>query len=326
MVEVNLIKNKIIDSIKKRGPSLPIQIAKEIGINSLFTSAFLSELADENKIKVSSLKVGGSPLYFLEGQEEKLEKFHTYLPAKEIEAFLLLKNNKILKESEQEPAIRVALRSIKDFAVSFKNEEEHYWRYTLITEPEVIEMFVQKPKEIPEENTIKIDEKKEIIEIKPEISKPEEIKIEPIKKQEEKVMVKKIVRHKEKILEPKSEFNNPLVIKTIEKPKKEKPKSEFVLKAIEFINKNGFRIIEEKEHKAKEYLAIIQTDSSLGPTDYLTQAKNKRIISESDLKNLLSNAQSIPLPALIIYTGEINKKAREYIKKYYSILKAKKLE
>ena len=108
------------------------------------------------------------------------------------------------------------------------------------------------------------------------------------------------------------------------KPKKQKPKSEFVLKVIDILNKN-FRIIEEKNSKAKEYNCIIQIKSNLGPINFLTQAKDKKKISETDLKKLLSNAQKIPLPAFMIYTGELSKKAIEYAKKYYSILKTKKI-
>src|SRR3989344_5530 len=123
-MQSNSNHEKIIEVIKRKGPSLPIQISKEVGLSSLFISAFLSELAGEKRLKISHLKVGGSPLYFLEGQEEQLEKFYNYMPPKEAEAFLLLKEKKILKDAEQKPAIRIALRSIRDFAVGFKKDEE----------------------------------------------------------------------------------------------------------------------------------------------------------------------------------------------------------
>ena len=78
-MEINEIHKKITDFLKSKGPGLPIQIAKEINQSSLFVSAYLSELADEKTIKISHLKVGGSPLYFLPGQEQLLEKFHKFL-------------------------------------------------------------------------------------------------------------------------------------------------------------------------------------------------------------------------------------------------------
>jgi len=281
MIDTNETQGKIINILKEKGPSLPIQIANEIGISSLFISAFLSELANEKRIKISHLKVGGSPLYFLQGQEEKLEPFHKYLHPKEAEAFLLLKKAQILKDSEQEPAIRVALRSIRDFSIGFKKQDEIYWRYMLASESE-IKPLQKKPKSIKKQIKSQKPSKKQI-----------------------------------------TTFQNPLILQS-KKQKKQKPKSEFVLK-ITNILKTNFKILEEKDYKAKEYNCIIQINSNLGPINFLTQAKDKKTISEADLKKLLSNAQKIPLLAFMIYTGKLSKKAEQYTKEYYSVLKVKKI-
>ena len=66
-------RNKILSILRLKGPSLPVQIARETGLNSLFAGAFLSELASDKSIKISMMKVWGSPLYFLPGQESQLE-------------------------------------------------------------------------------------------------------------------------------------------------------------------------------------------------------------------------------------------------------------
>ena len=79
MIKQNETHDKIVLVLEEKGPSLPIQISKEIGMSSLFISAFLSELTNEKRINVSHLKVGGSPLYFLNGQEEQLENFYKFL-------------------------------------------------------------------------------------------------------------------------------------------------------------------------------------------------------------------------------------------------------
>jgi hypothetical protein len=161
------IKGKIISILRRNGPGLPVHIAKEIESSILFTSAFLSELASEKKIKISYMKVGNSPLYYLSGQESLLEKFSHYLKSKEKDAFVLLKEKKIIKDSEQDPAIRVALREIKDFAVPFKKNDEIFWRYFTIPTTEF--KITEKPKKIEKkkkEKTLDIfDEsgKKEII-------------------------------------------------------------------------------------------------------------------------------------------------------------------
>jgi len=302
MIEQNETHDKIVQVLEEKGPSLPIQIAKEIGMSSLFISAFLSELTNEKRIKVSHLKVGGSPLYFLADQEEQLEKFYKYLHPKESEAFILLRKNKILKDSDQEPAIRVALRSIRDFSVGFKKDEEIYWRYILIPEQE-IEQILSPKQEIREI-------KKEVIK-KPKIPQPKPT-----------VAVQQQTKTNESL---RTEFHNPLAAPTEIKPKKEKPKSEFVAEVINHIN-SKYQIIEEKEYKPKEYNCLIQINSDLGPIQFLTQAKEKKSVSETDLKKLLSTAQAIPLPALFIYTGKLSKKAQEYAEKYSSILKIIKMD
>src|SRR3989338_11381770 len=102
-------KERIIEVIKKNGPELPVRVASAIGNNNIFTAAFMSELVGEQKLKLSNMRVGGSPLYYISGQEEQLQKYTEYLNHKEKEAFHLLKKEAILEDSEQEPAIREAL-------------------------------------------------------------------------------------------------------------------------------------------------------------------------------------------------------------------------
>ena len=156
--DTSQLKEKILSTLRKRGPSLPVHIAGEIEMSALFASAFLSELFSEKRIKISNMKVGNSPLYFLSGQEPMLERFSQHLKSKEKDAFILLKEKKFLKDDEQEPAIRVALRAIKDFAIPFKKDEQIIWRYLTVPEVELKE----KSKKIK-----KIEEKLDIFDKKP---------------------------------------------------------------------------------------------------------------------------------------------------------------
>jgi hypothetical protein len=357
MVDVNEVKNRIVNFLKLHGPSIPIQIAKDLKTNSIFTSAFLGELLDEKRIKTSTLRVGGTPLYLLAEQSHLLENFQKFLHPKEQEAFNLLKNSKILKDSEQQPAIRVALRSIKDFAIPFKKDNEIHWRYLTVSEKEVISLLEpdknksesiekkEEQKEIAEKPVETKEEPKEIEKLKETIEKPIEIKEEQKEivekpkeiieksieiKEKPKIIIEKPKLekvHSKKIDESKTlaEFNNPLIIKQEPKPVKIRPKSEYVEKVIRFLEKNNFKIIEEKEYRNKEYNCIAQLDTNLGPINFLTQSKDKKTIPDSDLDKLLRSAQEIPLPALFIYPGGLSKKAIEYQQKYYSILKTKKI-
>ncbi len=113
-----LDKTKILSFIREKGPVIPRDISKQFGGDTFITGAVLSTMADSKELRISHAKVGGSPVYYLSGQEEKLSLLYQYLPGKEKEAYTLLKEMKLIKDSTAEPAIRVALRNIKDFAKS----------------------------------------------------------------------------------------------------------------------------------------------------------------------------------------------------------------
>ena len=103
----------ILAIVREKGPILPVHVSKEINDNILMTSARLSELLTAKQIKISNLKVGGSPLYYFSGQEGKLQNFVDNLGYLEKKAYSLLENNHVLKYCAQEPAVRVYLRHIK---------------------------------------------------------------------------------------------------------------------------------------------------------------------------------------------------------------------
>ena len=203
ITDASEIKQKILYFIKMNGPSLPVRISREIKSDTLFTSAFLSELFNEKVIKMSDMRIGSSPLYFIEGHEFMLENFSHYLKSKEKEAFGLLKEKSFLKDSEQNPAIRVALREIKDFAIPFKRENGVIWRYFLIPESE----FKKGQTEVKEEEK----PEKEII----EVEKPLEI---PKRARGKRKTAKKKSEEKEKFFDIVKQFisKNSIELKDIE--------------------------------------------------------------------------------------------------------------
>src|SRR3989338_5650349 len=140
-VNVGQLKDKILGLIKLKGPSLPVQVARGINVELLFTGAFISELYNEKRIKMSDMRVGSSPLYYLEGQENMLENFIEHLNVREREAFLALKKDKILEDDALTPVMRVALRAIKDFAVHLKirvkDNDKIFWKYFLLKDEDV---------------------------------------------------------------------------------------------------------------------------------------------------------------------------------------------
>jgi len=148
MIDVQEKKNKIISFLEINGPSLPVRIAKNIIMDPVFASAILSELLSANQIKMSHLKIGSSSLYLLPGQEQKLEEHTENLKSIENDAYTKLREKKVLYDEKETPAIRVALRSIKDFATPFKFEEKIMWKY-IFTPKEEIEIILNPNKEEP---------------------------------------------------------------------------------------------------------------------------------------------------------------------------------
>ena len=133
-------QDKILSLVRLKGPLLPSQINKELNTNVLFASAMLSELVDRKQLKLSHAKIGGSPVYFMEGQEHRLEMLYGYLHEKLKKAYDLLKNDKVLNDAEQEPVVRAALRELKDFArpldVFLDGEKHLFWKWHVFPDKE----------------------------------------------------------------------------------------------------------------------------------------------------------------------------------------------
>jgi hypothetical protein len=134
-------KDKILGFIETNGPSLPIHISKYLKIDSMLSSAFLADLLSDKQVKISNMRVGNSPIYYLRGQEFQLEKFSNFLGGKEREVFHLLKEKKVLRDDRMLPATRVALRAIKDFSFSFDYNGVLFWRFIQVNEQEAADMI-----------------------------------------------------------------------------------------------------------------------------------------------------------------------------------------
>ena len=290
MIDIQEKKNKIISYLEINGPSLPIRIAKAIQMEPVFASAISSELLDSKQIKTSHMKIGSSSLYFLPGQEQKLEEHTENLKSIENDAYGKLKEKKILKDEDEEPAIRVALRNIKDFAVPFKFQEKIMWKYAFTPEEEVNKLL-SPPKEEPKK-------------LKPK-EEPEEVpKAWEVKKRE-------IQQAKEESKKIESIFE--------EKPK---IKKETFLEQIEsFLENTNTKIVSMEEVDKKKVVA--KTESESGKA--LLFAFNKKKINEEELIKCYKQAKESNLPYHIIILGDLTKKMSDTIDAYKKLLKVEKL-
>ncbi len=125
------LKDKIIDFLKEKGPSTPVQVSQGVGRESIFVSAVLYELSQSKIILKTHAKIGGSRVYYMAGQEEKLSILSDYFSPVEKESFEYLKKLEVIYENKATPAMRVALSQMKDFAIENEINGKKFWRWYL---------------------------------------------------------------------------------------------------------------------------------------------------------------------------------------------------
>jgi len=303
-------KEKVIQAIRIKGPVIPAQIAKVIGTDILMASAMLSELVSKNFLKISHVKFGSTPLYYLPGQESRLQDFAKNLHEKEKRAYDLLMQRKILRDKVAEPVVRVALRNIKDFAVPLQvkinDNVEIFWKWYLLTNEEAAGII---------KGMVKSDEpKKETKPVQETVVKKEQEKPIEEKKEIKKEELKKVVPEKEVKKEEKKIF----IDKTAE--------DKFLNEVKRFFEKSNINLIEEKIVKKNSDLdLVIEVPSAVGSLIYYCKAKNKKRISDSDLSSAFVQGQLKKLPVLFLTKGELTKKAKEMLSKEFKNIKIKKI-
>lgn len=277
------LESQIYECVRISGPVLPLQISKAIGKDLLFSGAILSQLVSKKMILISHAKIGGSPVYYVKGQEQKLSVLYSHLPHKEREAYNLLKEKKILLDRNQEPSIRVALRNLRDFSVPFQavvnGREELFWIWYTASESDIKTAFGQK------------DEQEKIV--KPEVKIQPEVKMQEVKveKKEEKVEQKKIeIRQRASV------------------------EDDFLKQVQNFLNINKIEVLEEQIiKKKKEIDMVVKVPSNMGELYYFVAARNKKNVSDGDVSLAYHKGQEKKLPVLFLSPGKLSKKAEGYI-------------
>lgn len=168
-------EEEIINFLRTVGPSLPIDISKKLGIDSLLVSALLTELVKSGKIKESERKIGNSSYYYLQGQEEIVRnKFLQELKYQEKLVLERIKKERFIFNEDLSAQERFFIKNLLDFVtplrVKIDENERICWKY-YSTSLNEIEETIRKSIEIEKE-------KKE--EIKEEVQK--ELKTEKIEK------------------------------------------------------------------------------------------------------------------------------------------------
>lgn len=326
MIDVQEKKEKIIKFLQDNGPSLPVSIGHAIEMDPMIATAITSELIESSKVKTSNMKIGSSPLYLLPGQEEKLIEFIDNLKTIERQAVEKLKEKKILSDDEQEPATRVALRGIKDFASPFRYNDKIMWKYAFITDEEARKIIQnpsndEKEEEVDEqlEKTRKAQENEEIFKEEETEDDGDENTEENKEKETEdddsnndenepEIVPKGWEIKKEEIKQKKQPEPEPQTkIENIFSKEDKEPEPEFLTEVKKFLKKKEIEFLEEIRTEKKEVMARVRINSQLGDIDMLLIAKDKKTTNKDEIKASIQMATNTDMPCLLIIRKEPTK-------------------
>ena len=295
-------RDEVLKAVQDYGPVLPLDIRSKLGKGDTITiGAQLSTLTSAGLLKATNVKKGGSPFYYAPGQETKLEAVHQYLNEKDRRTYEQLRNEKVMRESAQEPLTRVSLHNIPDYSkrlvVSIQGQEETYWRYFLVSEEDALGIIKQRY----------LSQKKEEKRPEPFETPRQEEKQQDMPQEEQKPRKKK--EKQEKLT--KAGIEPPIA-------RQELPADDFIDSIKKYFETREITILEtELIRKNNEYDLIVEMQTPVGKTHYYCKAKNKKKCSEGDLSQAYLKAQMKRLPALFLTTGEVTKKASEKTKTDY---------
>ncbi|MEK6920879.1 MAG: hypothetical protein AABX82_03270, partial [Nanoarchaeota archaeon] len=136
-------KQQVLSVVRMKGLVVPADLVREFHADTFIMGAVLSDLVHDKTIGITTVKIGGSPVYYPVENKEKLVDLYKYLNEKDKSTYVLLRDTKILLDTEQSPLVRFSLRNIKDYAkpieVTAAGETKLFWKWYLATEQEVQE-------------------------------------------------------------------------------------------------------------------------------------------------------------------------------------------
>ncbi len=269
-------------TLARTAPLLPSSVAKSLNTNSILAGAMLSEMCSKGLLKTSKLKVGGSPLYYIPGNEVQLLNHLASLNEKDRRTVEKLRAEKIIRQSEADPLTQVSLASIKDFAkplaVTYESKQETFWKWFELSDQDA-EAFIREKLE-PTHKTELQPPKTEQLPPKTGTPKPEQ----------QKVLTQ----------EPAAKPT----------PKETKPAGDFWAQVQQFFSTNNITLLEQSVVKRKlEFDLIIELPSPVGTLSYYCKARSKKRISDADISAAYVQGQIKKLPVIYLTDGEPTKQA-----------------
>ena len=170
------LKKQIIDYVRKKGPSTPIDVAVGTGLNSIVVSAIISDTLPKKQLLRNCKRIGSSYIYYLPEQRDRMRsKTLEFLDENEKKFLKQLERKKVFLSGDMPEEV---VSEYGDFLTEFTFGGKKAWHWFGISSNEALKILESRAKE-----------KKPIV---PEVKKPKKPK-----KKEEKVPVIKVEKESE---------------------------------------------------------------------------------------------------------------------------------
>ena len=291
--------DKAFDLVKQH-PILPAEIASKLGVDSFLSKAFLDQLVEMGKIKITAEKISGVPVYFVAGQE-------------------MIADSKIKKLLGVKPTARNFVASVPQSPALEQKRADFKAR---------LEEIEKKEAELKKSKDIKIAVKAQV-KVK-DFVRPK-VEIQVVKKEEPKpaAPVAKEIEIKPEEITPKVEEPKPSIESQVVKAVKKlitgaaSPAIELTLAQL---NSAGAEILSKEILKrGKEASIVAKIPSSIGPLQFLVIVQSKKTITKDDLSLAYASGVDKKLPVLLYSPGKLAKPAQSYLETVSGVVKFKQL-
>ncbi len=291
--------DKAFDIVRQQ-PALPIEVASKLGIDSFIAKAFLDQLVEAHKLKMTSEKVGGVPVYFVIGQE-------------------LVADSKIKKLLGIKPTARTFAATVSQSPALEQKRADFKAR---------LEEIEKKEAELKKSKDIKIAVKAQV-KVK-DFVKPK-VEIQVVKKEAPK-QIAPIVKEAEikpeeispKVEGPKQSIEAQVV--TAVKKLITGAASPAIELTLSQLNSAGAEILSKEIIKrGKEASIIAKIPSSIGLLQFLVIVQSKKTITKDDLSLAYAAGVDKKLPVLLYSPGKLAKPAQNYLETISGVVKFKQL-
>jgi|GEM_PF-6735505 len=355
-------REQILDYMRMQGPVLPVHVAKIVGKEIMFASAMLSEMASKNLIRISNLKIGGSPVYYLPEHADRLQNYLSNYGAKEQAALERLKQLKVLRDSDLEPLDRMIYQTFKDFAIAITVKREHdqqlFWKWYLCSDEDArqaIILVLDPPKQVMPATTHPVTESS-VVSMKrdPVKADTKSLQAKPKAKEQQTTIaptLKPVVtKTKKKVSKPSNVVKSTLVSPPAAIPQAPVVVSSPVIPPVvtkvsmrepvvqdsgvdthkqvrTLFEKNKIKIIRRVTPRDRKDLdCVVTVPSGIGSVTMYCRLLVKKKIADSDITAAWVEAGHYHLPLLLLVEGQIMQAVRDRIERDFPGIVVKDLE